>query len=172
LTATISPLHIRATHPPSLSLTAVSVLCSKTEHCILSQQCSLLPPISISYHPSQSSLMALAKSPLVPRQVGLHSTRILKHLPQRAVSLLAKIFNAVLLTHHFPSVWKHAEVISTLKPWKDLSQPSSYRPISLLDTIGKLFQKILLARILHVLSKRGLMYDEHFGFRPRHGTSL
>jgi len=30
--------------------------------------------------------------------------RALKHLPQRAVSLLAQIFNALLLTHHLPSV--------------------------------------------------------------------
>ena len=44
--------------------------------------------------------------------------RALKHLPQRAVSLLVQIFNAVLLTH-FPSVWKHARVISTLKLGKD-----------------------------------------------------
>jgi hypothetical protein len=30
--------------------------------------------------------------------------RALKHLPQRAVTLLVQIFNAILLTHHFPSV--------------------------------------------------------------------
>jgi len=35
--------------------------------------------------------------------------------------------------------------------------PSTYRPISLLDTIDKLFEKILLARILHVVNERGLM---------------
>jgi hypothetical protein len=45
--------------------------------------------------------------------------RPLKHLPQRAVSLLVQIFNAVLLTHHCPTVWKHARVISILKPGKD-----------------------------------------------------
>jgi len=28
--------------------------------------------------------------------------RALKHLPQRAVSLLVRIFNAILLTHHSP----------------------------------------------------------------------
>jgi hypothetical protein len=72
--------------------------------------------------------------------------RALKHLPQRAVSLLVLIFNAIL-THHFPTTWKHARVISIFKPGKDTAQPSSYRPISLLDTIGKLFEKILLARI-------------------------
>jgi hypothetical protein len=34
--------------------------------------------------------------------------RALKHLPQQAVSLLVLIFNAILLTHHFPTGWKHA----------------------------------------------------------------
>ena len=66
--------------------------------------------------------------------------RALKHLPMRAVLLLVQIFNAILRTHHFPPVWKHARVISILKPGKDPAQPSSYRPISLLDTIGKLFE--------------------------------
>ena len=41
-----------------------------------------------------------------------------------------------------------------------------------MDSVGKLFEKILLARILHEVSERGLMRDEHFGFRPRHSTSL
>jgi len=98
--------------------------------------------------------------------------RVLKHLPKRAVSLLAHVFNAVLRTHHFPQVWKHARVISILKPGKDPALPSSYRPISLLDTIGKLFEKILLARILYVVNERGLLRDEQFGFRPGHSTSL
>jgi len=98
--------------------------------------------------------------------------RALKHLPHRAVSLLVLIFNAILLSHHLPTAWKHARVISILKPGNDPALPSSYRPISLLDTIGKLFEKILLARILHEISVRGLMRDDQFGFTPRHSTSL
>jgi hypothetical protein len=38
--------------------------------------------------------------------------RALKHLPQRAVSLLVQIFKAILLTHQFHSLWKHAWAIS------------------------------------------------------------
>jgi hypothetical protein len=103
---------------------------------------------------------------------ALGFNRVLKHLPQRAVSLLAQIFNSILLTHHFPAMWKHALVISTLKPGKDPALPSSYRPISLLDMIGEIFEKILLARILHEVSEHGLLRDELFGFRPRQRTSL
>jgi hypothetical protein len=69
-------------------------------------------------------------------------------------------------------MWKHTQVISILKPGKDPPLPSSYRSISLLDTIGKTFEKILLAKILHEVSESGLMHDEKLGFRPRHSTSL
>jgi hypothetical protein len=63
-------------------------------------------------------------------------------------------------------------VLSILKPGKHPKLPSFYRPISLLDTVGKLFEKILLARVLRDVSERRLLRDEQFGFRPRHSTTL
>jgi hypothetical protein len=95
--------------------------------------------------------------------------RALKHLPQRG---LVAVLNVALLAQYFPPVWKHPRVISILKPGKDPSLPSSCRPISLLDTIGKMFEKILLSRILSEVRGRGLLRDEQFGFRPKHSTSL
>ena len=62
--------------------------------------------------------------------------RALKHLPRRAVSLLAHIFNAVLRTHHVPQTWKYARVISILKRGKDPALPYSHRSLSLLDRNG------------------------------------
>jgi hypothetical protein len=96
----------------------------------------------------------------------------LKQFPQRAVSFLVLIFNAMLPTSHFPTAWKNARVIFRVKPGNDAANSTSYRPINLLDTIGKLFEKILLARILHEVSVRRLMRDYQFGFRPRHSMSL
>jgi len=46
------------------------------------------------------------------------------------------------------------------KPGKDHTIPSSYRPISLLSCLSKLFEKCLLTRIIPYL----------FGFRQNHGT--
>ena len=34
------------------------------------------------------------------------------------------------------------------------------------DTVGKLFEKILLSRIMAEINSRGLLRDEQFGFRP------
>ena len=55
--------------------------------------------------------------------------RVMKHRPKRAVSFLAHVYNAVIRSHHFPQAWKHARVISILKPGKGLALPSSYRPL-------------------------------------------
>jgi hypothetical protein len=62
--------------------------------------------------------------------------------------------------------------VSILKPGKDPTLTSSYRPISLLDTVGKLFEKTPLPRVLREVSERGLLRDEQFLFRPRHSTTL
>jgi len=98
--------------------------------------------------------------------------RAYKHLALSIVSLLVVLFNAILRTRYFPVAWKHARVFSILKPRKDRALPSSYRPISLLDTISKLFDKILLSRILYEVSGCELLRDEQFGFRPKHSTAL
>jgi hypothetical protein len=98
--------------------------------------------------------------------------KAVRHLPQRAISLLVAILNAALLSQYFAPVWKHAGVISILKRGRYPSLPSSYRPISLLVTIGKLFERILHSRFLSEVSGHGLPRDEQFGFRPKHSTTL
>jgi hypothetical protein len=90
--------------------------------------------------------------------------RALKHLPQIVILLLH--------AWYFPPVWKHARIISILERGKDPVQPSSYRPISLLHTIGKVSVKNLLSKILSEVSGLGLLRDEKFCFRPKHCTSL
>jgi hypothetical protein len=94
--------------------------------------------------------------------------RALKRLTLSAVSLLVVLFNAILRTQYFPVTWRHARVFSIRRPGKDPALPSSYRPISLLHTIGKLFEKLLLFRILHEVRERGLLR----WFRPKHSTAL
>jgi hypothetical protein len=63
-------------------------------------------------------------------------------------------------------------VVSILKAGKDPTLPSSYRPIRLLDTYGKFFEKILLARVLQEEKDHGLLRNKQFGFQPRHSMML
>jgi hypothetical protein len=59
-----------------------------------------------------------------------------------------------------------------LKPGKHPTLPPSYRPISLPDTFGKIFEKIVLTSGLREVNECGLLRVEQFGFRPKHSTTL
>lgn len=66
--------------------------------------------------------------------------RALKHFLPRAIPILAQTLNAVIRTLRFRTFRRHAKVIAILKLGKD---PALHkRPISLLDTIGKLFEML------------------------------
>ncbi|GBP09099.1 Probable RNA-directed DNA polymerase from transposon BS [Eumeta japonica] len=64
-----------------------------------------------------------------------------------------------------PSRVEGTEVIGIPKPGKLRNLPASYRPISPLRDLGKLYEKILKARLSEYLFGKGLIIDEQFGFR-------
>ena len=57
-----------------------------------------------------------------------------------------------------------------LKPSKPPHEKESYRPISLLSIIAKLFERLLLARLKPVIEERNLIPTHQFGFREKHST--
>jgi hypothetical protein len=83
---------------------------------------------------------------------------------RRAIIFLTKVFNAIFRRQYFPPAWKHVRVVSILKPGKNPTLPSSYRHKSILDTVGKLFEKILLARVHREVNELGVLRDEQFKF--------
>ena len=54
---------------------------------------------------------------------------------------------------HFPDHWKKAVILPIPKPQKDLIFATSYRPISLLPSLGKLLEKIILTRLKNSINK-------------------
>lgn len=96
--------------------------------------------------------------------------RVLKELSEKGIRMLTIIFNSAVRLQIFPAQWKTAQIIMLPKPGKNPEEMSSYRPISLLPTISKLFEKILLDRIKPHISARNLIPNHQFGFRQQHGT--
>jgi hypothetical protein len=66
---------------------------------------------------------------------------VLQHLPQAAFKFIATLFNKSLALSYFPSQWKVAKLLMFPKPGKDLTSPINYRPIRLLNSLGKIFEK-------------------------------
>ena len=50
--------------------------------------------------------------------------------------------------------------------------PSNYRPISLLPSISKIFQKIVHDQIIDYLAQHDILYKYHFRFRRKNSTDL
>lgn len=66
----------------------------------------------------------------------------------------------------FPKPWKRARLVLLRKGNKPPDQPSSYRPLCMLDTTGKLYERILCNRIEKSLAKEGTgLAENQYGFR-------
>jgi len=95
---------------------------------------------------------------------------MLKNLPFIAIVFITKLFNAILKFGYYPSEWKKSLIIMILKPGKDPTLASSYRPISLLPCLSKLFEKVLLAKLMPYLQANSIIPSHQFGFREKHST--
>ena len=66
---------------------------------------------------------------------------VLKELSPKCIRALTQIYNAILRLEYFPRYRKFAQIIMIVKPGKNPSEVTSYRPISLLQLLSKLLEK-------------------------------
>jgi hypothetical protein len=62
-------------------------------------------------------------------------------------------------------------VIPIPKPDRDHSDPSNYRPISLLSSISKILERVILKRLNAFIIGHNVLPNHQFGFRAAHSTS-
>lgn len=91
---------------------------------------------------------------------------VFKEFPKQAITMITFLFNACLQLKYIPKCFKIAQVIMLLKPDKPSEKVTSYRPISLLPTISKIFEKLLIERLKPLVK----IPDFQFGFRNNHST--
>lgn len=125
-----------------------------------------IPNISLSDIISVSKNLKIRKAPGIDHIPNI----VLKNLSKSNYKFLCAIFNKCLELGYFPEKWKIALVTCIPKPGKDKSKVESYRPISLLNTIGKLFEKLIKSRIEKYLEDSNILPNEQFGFRNSHST--
>lgn len=92
---------------------------------------------------------------------------ILKVIACEICSFLEQIFNDSLALGHYPSHFKETIVVILRKIGgnRDYTSPKSYRPISLLNTLGKIMEAILATRISYMATAHNLLPKTHFGGR-------
>ena len=89
----------------------------------------------------------------------------LKHLPRSGMDFL-HIFNLSWSLHSFPPMWKTSSIIPIQKMGKPLDSPASFRPISFTSCISKLFERIILSRLLFFLESKSILSHRLAAFCP------
>ena len=84
--------------------------------------------------------------------------------------LLLSTYNACLAEGVFPSCWKTSRLVLIGKGKGDPDLPSSYRPLCMLDTAGKVLEKLIRSRLNSAVVAAGDLSARQYGFRKGRST--
>ncbi|KAG6439029.1 hypothetical protein O3G_MSEX000423 [Manduca sexta] len=114
------------------------------------------------------SLIVSLKPSSAPGLDGM-SNRLLYSIQNHIIMPLTFICNLSLSQGIFPSAWKMAAVTPIHKSG-DKSEPSNYRPISLLGPFSKILEKLMHKRLIKFLDEHNILSERQFGFRVNKST--
>ena len=90
-----------------------------------------------------------------------------KHLGPIAQEVLLRLVNLSWSTAAVPSIWRRATIIPIPKAGKGPHEVTSYRPICLTSHVNKVAERMVEARLTHLLGRDNAIPTEQVGFRPR-----
>lgn len=125
-------------------------------------------------HTTLTQIIKIIKSSRPYKSAGKDKiqNKVLKYLPRKAIVQIYYVLNACFRLCYFPECWKHAIIIPMLKKNNNPNLPASYRPISLLPALGKIFEKIINIELQYHMFENNFLIPEQFGFRRKHTTTL
>jgi hypothetical protein len=98
------------------------------------------------------------------------TNKMLKHLGYVAKLRIMEFFNRCLTQGVVPKKWK-ASVVSMLhKNGQDEKSVSSYRPISMTSCLARLFERMILSRLLSHIKNNNILIKNQSGFRKARQT--
>ena len=101
----------------------------------------------------------------------LISPKLLKTLARYVAEPLSSLINKSFEIGEVPHSLKVARVYPVFKSG-DKSEFSNYRPISVLSSFSKIFEKVVYQRLSSYLTKENVLYAHQYGFRSGHETNM
>jgi hypothetical protein len=84
---------------------------------------------------------------------------------------LRHLFTRCLKEGAYPRMWRTARLVLLRKEGRSMDSPSAYRPICLLDEVGKLLERVIAARLeAHMSERTAVWHDSQYGFRRGRST--
>ncbi len=95
---------------------------------------------------------------------------IIKKLPVNSKLKLLELYNKSWAEGTLPDSWKEATIIPIIKPNKDATNASSYRPISLTSALCKIMETMIANRLKYHIETKNKIHDTQSGFRNHRST--
>jgi len=95
--------------------------------------------------------------------------KVIKWASSLITPLLTNLFNKCFLSGTYPDFLKIAKVKPIFKGG-DKNDTNSYRPISILSQLNRIFERVLRDRLYDFIKDK--LYKKQFGFRPRTPLSI
>ena len=96
--------------------------------------------------------------------------KLLRECPDVLAESLTLIVNRSLMTGIFPDEWQSARVTALYKNFGKRSDPTNYRPISVIPVVAKVFERMIYDQLYHYLTKNNFLSSQQSGFRSLHST--
>ena len=107
----------------------------------------------------------------VPGPDGI-THRILRLLYEDMADQLQELFNACIQQGHHPHCFRDATTITLHKPAKpDYRELKAWRPITLLNTLGKILEVVVAQRLRYIAERYALLLQVQHGCRQQHDTT-
>ena len=88
-----------------------------------------------------------------------------KNSPTSRRSAMLMLFNLSLSTGEFPQSYRFSDIVSLPKAGKDHTLPKNYRPISLTNTISRIFESIIHKRLYAYCEIHKVLPPTQFAYR-------
>lgn len=124
------------------------------------------PPVSIEELQQHALGLQDKKAPGLDGIPNLVVKEVVLSYPEYLVAL----FNSCFKHSTFPSIWKRQKLVLLQKGKKPSDDPSSFRPICLIDTFGKLLEGIICKRLQESVDMANGLSEYQFGFRKNKST--
>lgn len=95
---------------------------------------------------------------------------VIKEIANKRPEMLLNMYNSCLREGVFPEIWKKQKLVLISKGKGDAESPSSYRPLCMLDTAGKLLERLIKPRLNEAIQASGGLSNRQHGFRPGRST--
>lgn len=95
---------------------------------------------------------------------------IVKKLVSESIYSFADLFNRIILEEEVPPEWKVARVVLIMKPNREGRSPGDYRPICLLNSLAKIYEKLINNRLVREMEEKEVLHPRQFGFRRGRST--